>query len=51
MHCSVLGEEALDAAIYDYLTKNGLRPDLQKLIEEARAKRKPHVEDPHGRDD
>lgn len=51
MHCSVLGEEALDAAIYDYLTKNNLRPDLQKLIEEARAKRKPKVDDPHGRDD
>lgn len=51
MHCSVLGEEALDAAIYDYLTKNNLRPDLQKFIEEARAKRKPKVDDPHGRDD
>jgi len=51
MHCSVLGEEALDAAIYDYLAKNNLRPDLQKLIEEARAKRKPKVEDPHGSDD
>jgi nitrogen fixation NifU-like protein len=51
MHCSVLGEEALDAAIYDYLTKNNLRPDLQKLIEEARAKRKPKVDDPHGSDD
>ncbi len=48
MHCSVLGEEALDAAIYDYLTKNNLRPDLQKLIEGARAKRKPKVDDPHG---
>jgi nitrogen fixation NifU-like protein len=51
MHCSVLGEEALDAAIYDYLAKNNLRPDLQKLIEETRAKRKPKVDDPHGRDD
>jgi nitrogen fixation NifU-like protein len=51
MHCSVLGEEALDAAIYDYLTKNNLRPDLQKLIEEAREKRRPKVDDPHGRDD
>ena len=51
MNCSVLGEEALDAAIYDYLTKNNLRPDLQKLIEEACAKRKPKVEDPHGSDD
>lgn len=48
MHCSVLGEEALDAAIYDYLTKNNLRPDLQKLIEEARDKRKGRVDDPHG---
>ncbi|MEE8640565.1 MAG: Fe-S cluster assembly scaffold protein NifU [bacterium] len=48
MHCSVLGEEALDAAIYDYLTKNNLRPDLQKLIEGARAERKPKVDDPHG---
>jgi nitrogen fixation NifU-like protein len=51
MHCSVLGEEALDAAIYDYLTKNNLRPDLQKLIEEARDKRKAKVDAPHGRDD
>ncbi len=51
MHCSVLGEEALDAAIYDYLTKNNRRPDLQKLIEEAREKRRPKVDDPHGRDD
>ena len=51
MHCSVLGEEALDAAIYDYLTKNNLRPDLQKLIEEAREKRKGRVDDPHGAND
>lgn len=45
MHCSVLAEEALEAAIYDYLTKNNLRPDLMKLIEEARAKRE--TKDPH----
>jgi nitrogen fixation NifU-like protein len=48
MHCSVLGEEALDAAIYDYLSKNDLRPDLRKLIEDAREKRKGRVDDPHG---
>ncbi len=45
MHCSVLAEEALEAAIHDYLTKNNLRPDLIKIIDEARAKRTP--EDPH----
>jgi nitrogen fixation NifU-like protein len=48
MHCSVLGEEALDAAIYDYLSKNDLRPDLRKFIEDAREKRKGRVDDPHG---
>jgi len=46
MHCSLLAEQALEAAIYDYLTKNNLRPDLIKLIDEARAKRPPD-EDPH----
>jgi nitrogen fixation NifU-like protein len=51
MHCSVLGEEALDAAIYDYLTKNNLRPDLVKLIEETRAKRKGRLDEPHGDND
>ncbi len=46
MHCSVLAEEALEAAIYDYLTKSGKRPDLVKIIDAARAKRAP--EHPHG---
>ena len=45
MHCSVLAEEALEAAIYDYLTKNNLRPDLIQIIDQARASRK--HEDPH----
>ncbi len=48
MHCSVLAEEALEAAIYDYLKKNDLRPELVKLIEESRAKREPR--DPHASD-
>jgi nitrogen fixation NifU-like protein len=46
MHCSVLAEEALEAAIYDYLTKSGKRPDLVAIIDDARAKRTP--EHPHG---
>lgn len=45
MHCSLLAEEAMEAAVYDYLTKTNKRPDLRALIEQARAKRQP--EDPH----
>ena len=48
MHCSVLAEEALEAAVYDYLAKSGRHPDLRAVIEQARAKRKP--EDPHACD-
>jgi nitrogen fixation NifU-like protein len=39
MHCSLLGEEALETAIHDYLTKTGTHPELVEEIDERRKKR------------
>ena len=48
IHCSVLGIDALDEAIYDYMTKNNLPiPEKLKAIHERISKGLEHLEQRH----